>query len=181
MSNVFFIADTHFNHAKVLTFDESTRPFKTIEEHDEALIANWNNVVRPGDFVYHLGDVYLGKDPEQFKQIMKRLNGVKTLVRGNHDTFPTEVYTEVFAHVHGVHGKYGFVMSHVPLHPDSVTRWGLNVHGHLHSNRVTMTKLSENGWVNDHVDPRYYCVSVEQHNLTPVSIDTLRYNIKNQS
>lgn len=171
--NVFFISDTHFNHEKVLTFEPQSRPFPAIEAHDEALIANWNARVRPKDIVWHLGDVYLGHDREQFLKLMRRLNGDKRLIRGNHDTLPLAVYEQAFNEVLGVWPKYGFVMSHVPLHPDSVERWGVNVHGHLHSNRIMRHRRS--GFFTYHEpDPRYVCVSVNQTGLAPISLDELR-------
>lgn len=171
--NVFFTADTHFNHAKVIQFEPSLRPFKTIEEHDEELIKRWNDRVRPKDIVWHLGDVWLGKhsDAFHFHSIMHRLNGIKYLVRGNHDTLPLDLYHTAFKEIYGVHEKYGFVMSHVPLHPNSVDRWGLNVHGHLHSQKVQQFDGDHYGMRDD---PRYFCVSVEQHNLAPISLDELR-------
>lgn len=169
MSGVYFTSDTHFGHEKVLKFEAEHRPFKTIKEHDEALIARWNKVVHPKDIVYHLGDLYLGRDVPYFDSIMERLNGRKILVRGNHDTLPLECYAKHFKEVHGVLGKYGFVMSHVPLHPDSVERWGVNVHGHLHSNQIKWYGIEDNPQ-----HPSYYCVSVEQHNLTPVNLNNMR-------
>lgn len=173
MSAVWFIGDTHFGHEKVITFEPEHRPFATIEEHDEELIKRWNDTIRPKDLVWHLGDVYLGRDALAFCKLMTRLNGRKHLVRGNHDTLPTEVYTNVFKEVHGVVGKYGFVMSHVPLHPESVKRWGLNVHGHLHSHKV-MVETGVGLWALRDFDPAYYCVSVEAHGLKPVSLETIR-------
>lgn len=176
MPNIFFTADTHFNHTKILAFEPMVRDFDSIQEHDEELIKRWNARVRPSDTIWHLGDVYLGKDQAHFIEIMKRLNGKKHLVRGNHDTFHTKTYLEAgFDGIYGVWPKYDFVMSHTPLHPDSVDRWKLNVHGHLHSHRVT--KRMYNGeydaqW--EITDGRYFCVSVEQHGLTPVSLDEIR-------
>lgn len=160
MMKIFFTADTHFGHTKVITFESSTRAFSSIEEHDEELIKRWNDRVRPKDIIWHLGDVYFGKKGEGLIGLMKRLNGHKQLIRGNHDTLPTSDYLECFEGIYGVWPKYDFVMSHVPLHPDSVDRWGLNVHGHLHSNSID--------------DPRYRCVSVEHTNLAPISLDELR-------
>ncbi len=49
MSNKFYISDWHYGHANVLAFDN--RPFKTIEEMDNALVERWNAVVKPGDTV----------------------------------------------------------------------------------------------------------------------------------
>jgi calcineurin-like phosphoesterase family protein len=39
---VWFTSDTHFCHAKVAEL----RGFATRDEHDEAIIANWNQIVR---------------------------------------------------------------------------------------------------------------------------------------
>lgn len=83
----FFTADTHFGHKGVLSM--AGRPFASIEEHDEALIAAWNAVVGPRDEVYHLGDFGMRGAPERYAQIFKRLRGRKCLVRGNHDKTKT--------------------------------------------------------------------------------------------
>lgn len=170
MSAVYFTADTHFGHSNILKYEPEHRPFKSIEEHDEELIKRWNSVVRKQDLVWHLGDLFLGNDLDYFEHIMCRLNGEKVLLRGNHDTLPLWLYAKYFTNVLGVWPKYGAVLSHVPLHPDSLNRrnWNVNVHGHLHHNRV---KYKLDGEL---LDMRYYCVSVEQHNLTPVSLEQIR-------
>ena len=51
----YFIADLHFGHQNALAFD--ARPFKTIEEHDQMIVDNWNDVVGIDDDVFILGDV----------------------------------------------------------------------------------------------------------------------------
>ncbi len=85
MNKTFFIADTHFGHLNILRL--SKRPFRTIAEHDEALVQNWNRVVTPDDTVYHLGDFAYGLDDEgdRLQWLFSRLNGRKHLVLGNHD------------------------------------------------------------------------------------------------
>ena len=55
-SKVFLTADTHFRHKIVY----ESRGFKSVEEHDERLIKDWNGVVRPQDYTAHLGDFVLG-------------------------------------------------------------------------------------------------------------------------
>ena len=79
---VWFTSDTHFGHANIVKY--SGRPFADVYEMNEALILNWNAVVRPGDVVYHLGDFALC-DVENASKIVKRLMGQKYLVFGNHD------------------------------------------------------------------------------------------------
>lgn len=81
----FYIADTHFCHPRILKMCD--RPFQSIEDHDEAIVANWNSVVREEDIVYHLGDVgfHLALNSERVRSLFFRLKGRKHLVIGNHD------------------------------------------------------------------------------------------------
>lgn len=86
-SRTLFCADTHWSHRAILGHRFGlNRPFATIDEHDEALIARWNAAVRPGDTVWHLGD-FSHRCPEgRARAIFARLNGRRRfLVRGNHD------------------------------------------------------------------------------------------------
>lgn len=80
--NYWFTSDTHFGHERVIGY--SGRPFSSAKEMDEAMIHNWNAVVRPGDCVYHLGDFALC-DEDRAVRIAKSLMGQKFLVFGNHD------------------------------------------------------------------------------------------------
>ncbi len=92
--NIWFTADTHFNHENCIKY--SKRPFKDNENMTEQLIANWNERVRPGDTVYHLGDFAMtwnrgknspraGEDTKKVEAILRRLHGQKHLIKGNHD------------------------------------------------------------------------------------------------
>lgn len=86
--NVWFTADTHFNHANIIKYCK--RPFSSSQEMDEALIANWNSRVKDNDTVYFLGDFCFAKGSqadriEIVKKYLNRLNGKIHMVRGNHD------------------------------------------------------------------------------------------------
>ncbi len=81
MTAVFFTSDTHFLHEMVA----GLRGFAATEEHDEAVIVNWNRAVRPDDLVWHLGDVGIGNETRILEQAA-RLNGRKQLITGNHDS-----------------------------------------------------------------------------------------------
>lgn len=78
----FFTSDTHFGHKNIIEY--CNRPYKTVEEMNQAMIDNWNAVVGPTDTIYHLGDVSFMK-VEKTAEIIKQLNGHKILIRGNHD------------------------------------------------------------------------------------------------
>lgn len=80
--NIFFTADHHFGHENIIKFSE--RPFESLEHMNEELIKRWNEKIGPGDTVYHLGDISLGK-PDFTKEILDRLNGNIHLIKGNHE------------------------------------------------------------------------------------------------
>ena len=155
MNRIFVVSDTHFGHKKVIEFEREHRPFATIDEHDRELVARWNAVVKPKDTVWHLGDVFLGKDSHL---VLGELNGIKRLVLGNHDVYPREIYAQHFSKIFGAAELRGCILTHVPVHPYQLeSRYRLNIHGHRHSKRMG--------------DSRYRCVSVEQTGLTPILLD----------
>jgi len=171
--NKFFISDTHFGHANILTFKNSNsgspmRVFKDVEEMDEHMVTQWNSVVRPCDRVYHLGDVVMNR---KFLPIVERLNGKKVLIMGNHDIFGSKEYLKYFEDVRAykIFPKERIICSHIPVYSEVFPRWELNVHGHLHDNNVK--EFSE----------KYLNVSVEQINYTPIAFDTILSLLGTQS
>jgi len=178
--NIFFIGDTHFGHEKPYTTflrkDGSfLRPHGSAAAGDEAMIDNWNLVVKPNDKVYHVGDVSMHK---KYLHLLDRLNGEKVLIRGNHDLENASVYLQYFKDVRGCHQFDGLLITHIPVHPDSLGRWGFNVHGHLHANRVQReVEISNDGSLSVYRienDPRYFNVSVECINYTPISLEQIK-------
>jgi hypothetical protein len=94
------------------------------------------------------------------------LNGDKVLIKGNHDIFRLEEYTEHFREIRAYHVLSGMILSHIPIHETSLGRFGVNIHGHLHSNRVMKDMLHNRGV--EVIDPRYHCVCVEQTDFRPI-------------
>ncbi|SFM23341.1 metallophosphoesterase [Methylobacterium pseudosasicola] len=86
-SRTLFSSDHHFGHRALLGERMTTRrPFSSVEEHDEALIANWNAAVGPEDTVWHLGDFCYRCGEDYARSVFARLRGRRRfLVRGNHD------------------------------------------------------------------------------------------------
>jgi calcineurin-like phosphoesterase family protein len=131
----------------------------------EVLIENHNRVVRPTDKVYFIGDVVIKKP---YLPLLNKFNGKKRLVLGNHDVFTN--YTPYFQKICGVRifaiNGLKAILSHIPIHPSSIVEGHVNIHGHLHKNQ--------------HSDPRYINVCVEQNNFTPINIDELITITKNR-
>ena len=178
MSAVFLVSDTHFGHAGVCHFlrNDGTklRPWDDPEAMDEAMVQAWNETVRPKDKVYHLGDVVINR---RHLKTLARLNGDKVLIKGNHDIFKLEDYTPYFRDIRGYHVMNGMILSHIPVHESNLYRFGTNIHGHLHSNRVTMldTYLSK-----PVIDARYQCVCVEQTDFRPILFEDVIKRIKEE-
>lgn len=177
MTNIFLIADTHWGHENAWkTFQHHLggplRPFSSTEEMDEAMVTNWNNTVGPQDKVYHLGDVAMSK---RHLTTLGRLNGTKVLIKGNHDNFPLNLLMPYFKDIRAYHHLDKILMSHVPIHPSSFPRFKGNIHGHTHDRRVMKANQYTAG---EHVDPKYFCVSVEQINYTPIYFEEVRKHFK---
>ena len=171
MPSVWLTSDTHFGHTGVCRFTREDgvtklRPWTDPGEMDEAMVKLWNDRVRPKDKVYHLGDVVINR---KFLHILDRLNGDKVLIKGNHDIFRLEDYYPRFRDIRGYHVLNGMIMSHVPVHTDSIERFGTNIHGHLHAHRVMR---------DGSVDPRYHSVCVEHTDYAPISLEEVMDRIR---
>lgn len=166
------IADPHFGHKNILTFkrDDGSplRDFKSVEEMDTTIVDRWNERVDDKDRVYVLGDVVMNRNQ---LPTLYRLKGRKVLVKGNHDIFSLKDYAPFFDDIRAYVVKKApdgrkVCMSHIPIHPDSVGRWGINIHGHLHYQKVD--------------DPRYVCVSVEHTDYAPVEWNDVLKNVSSK-
>jgi calcineurin-like phosphoesterase family protein len=176
MANIFLCSDHHLSHSGIITFTSNgvdiIRKFDTIEAHDEHLIEQHNKVVKPADRVYFLGDVVFSK---KHIHLLSRMHGRKVLVKGNHDKLRLIDYAPYFDDIRGCHQFDGMFLSHVPIHPQSLSRWKVNVHGHLHHNRVMVDK-PKNSY---DYDERYQNVSMEQLiQYTPISLEEMKSRLK---
>lgn len=159
MRNIFVISDTHFNHANIIRY--CNRPFESVEHMNEAMITNWNSMVKHKDIVYHLGDVYFGSQKEA-DEILYRLHGEKRLILGNHDNGKDTVLQKHFQKIMLWRDfmEFGLHLTHVPIHQSSILHDRINVHGHIHD------KQSPDG--------PYKCLCVEHTEYKPVPIEEIR-------
>lgn len=186
MPSVFLVSDTHFGHAGVCRFTESDgvtkiRPWTDPDEMDEEMVKRWNETVRPNDKVYHLGDVVINR---KALKTLSRLNGDKVLIRGNHDIFRDDEYRMYFRELRAYHVMNGMILSHIPVHPESLGRFGTNIHGHLHTNRVKKivgvnVRTGELKYSTEN-DVRYHCVCVEQTDFRPILLEDVFKRIKEE-
>lgn len=132
---IFFTSDTHFSHTRIIELCK--RPFSSVEEMDETMVARWNERVQPGDTVYHLGDFTL-KGADVGARFLSRLYGRITLLVGNHDQdvvvrFPLWEYTAPYLEIFedGQH----IVLCHYAMRTwRRANKGALMLYGHSHGN-----------------------------------------------
>jgi calcineurin-like phosphoesterase family protein len=166
MKRIFFIGDNHFGDDTIRMLE--TRPFKTVEEQTEKMVALWNEVVTNEDIVYIVGDfINPNADGYHFEKI-KNLKGHKILIRGNHDTESDEFYYAL-----GIEKIYDltvivddfWIISHEPKYVNKNFPYA-NIFAHVHNNPIYKT-YSE----------RHYCVSAERINFRPILFSEIKKKI----
>lgn len=136
MGKIFYTSDLHLGHYNAIRFDN--RPWNTVDEMDEGIIQRWNKKVSANDTVYILGDVSWHKDVKQTVALLKRLNGKKILICGNHDYHRNKPeFVACFEYIKDYDeirdGKYNVVLSHYPIMFYKNQRRGwVHLYGHLH-------------------------------------------------
>ena len=126
MSHVYVTSDWHLGHKGIT--NHFRKQFPSDHVHDGYIYDQAHQRLTKRDTLFCLGDMaftYEGLD------MIGCLPGRKILVRGNHDTFPTQDYLKVFDEVHGAYRYKGAFLTHIPIHPMELFR-GYNVHGHCH-------------------------------------------------
>lgn len=159
---IYFIADTHFNHANIIKY--CNRPFNNIDEMNEYIINKWNSTIKDNDIVYHLGDVGFGALAE-VKNLIERLKGTKVLIRGNHDLkISINTWEEIgFSKVYKKKIILdNFLLTHAPT--EEVEKGQINIFGHIHNK-----PLDEKFNKRNHI-----CVSCDVIDYTPISIEEIK-------
>lgn len=159
------ISDTHFFHDNIIKY--CNRPFVDSKVMNECLVSNWNAKVKPGDIIYHLGDVVCGSnDVEAISELMDQLNGEKHHIIGNHDkakrmsTLKGYFQTSAFRREISV-GSTLVVMEHYPLitWPDAYTGRSVHLFGHCHNTVQGLGRSCD--------------VGVDAMNFEPVNLDEI--------
>ena len=157
---IWLVSDTHFFHANIAEY--CSRP----DGWQNLILENWNRFILPGDTVFHLGDLALGKK-ENLQALAPLLNGNLFLMRGNHDRCGSAFYESLGIKLvkDPYWLEYGsglkLVFSHRPIVP--LLPGMLNLHGHIHNN--TAPELS----------PRHINLSIEVRQYRPWKLgDVLR-------
>lgn len=115
----YYISDLHFFHDNMNTKMDK-RGFESLEVMNEYMISQWNKKVRKNDEVVILGDLSIEKG-EKTNEILRRLNGRKYLVVGNHDrylkdkVFDKSLFKTIEPYMELNDNKRKIVLSHYPI------------------------------------------------------------------
>lgn len=149
---VFWTSDIHFFHDKIQAFCPNTRAGDTIEEMNELIIEKWNKTVRKRDRIFHLGDFSFGSY-DQTLAVLKRLNGAKEFIEGNHDTHALRSVIKKNPNLVQSYKSYDevkvakekFVLFHFPIECWNGMHHGrIHIHGHCHGQTSHNSKLMYN-------------------------------------
>jgi len=160
----FFTADEHYYHANIIRY--CNRPFKNVEEMNEALIDNHNSIVESGDTVVHAGDFTLLKDRKKIQQhLIDRLNGNHIFLRGSHDYWLSRKHS-IQIWEHNLAGQ--FVV---------VCHYALRVWARSHYNSWHLFAHSHGG-----LDPigKSWDIGVDTNNFFPYSLDQINDIMKDR-
>ena len=156
-------ADQHFYHKNIIRFAE--RPYENIDHMTEQLIANHNDYVGKDDVCIWVGDVGFGND-RQINNVLRRCNGYKILVVGNHDLNKGKVRNLNFDEIYPAYLHEDMLFTHYPM--ENIPWPWFNVHGHIH--------IGGNHDYYEH--PLQYNVNCEFHGYRPVELDEVKRIVK---
>ena len=162
---IWFTADTHFGHGGALGL--FARPFASVAEMDEGIIARWNERVGAADEVWHLGDFAVltkrAREAGRLDELLDRLNGTKRLVAGNNDDDAVRTahgWREVADYAELTVEGTSLVLCHYAFRSwKSQHKGWWNLHGHSHGRLDRMTRQRD--------------VGVDCHDFAPVTLGML--------
>lgn len=171
----FFSSDHHFSHNNIIRY--AKRPFKNVDEMNEAMIERHNSVVTPQDIVWFIGDFTFDRDEERVKRLIRRLNGEINFVKGNHDKplmspriraefnqFVNSCHHEIYVPDATIeHGRQAITLCHFAMRV-----WNKSHHGAFHLYGHSHGSLPE--------DPnsRSFDIGVDEWDFYPVSYEQVK-------
>lgn len=184
--NTWFTSDLHFDHKNIIEFCD--RPFTKdnwgVSYMNEKIVSNYNSLVGVDDECYFLGDIAFQLGGGSLKHV-KRMNGTKYLVPGNHDkcwkpkdlnnkfkgmyeeagfiVLDEQVQLEEFLLCHfPFTGDHTYDDRYIQYRPKDEGQW--LIHGHVHD-----TWLQRGKAIN---------VGIDAWGGFPVSIETIRSMVR---
>lgn len=155
---IFVWSDLHIYHANVIKY--CNRPFVDVIKMNNALLANYNEVVSDDDICVWVGDIGF-KGTTFINEWLDQCKGHKILVVGNHDFNKGKVrdlnVEQKLLFLTCLYDNINLIFTHYPF--INLPKGYISIHGHTHTFNLPST--------------RHINVSVEQLNYRPVELKTL--------
>ena len=152
----YFTSDLHLGHSNIIQYRDV---FHNQEEHDEYILTKISELTKR-DLLFVLGDFIFDSDNYQYyiDEISKMPVRIK-LIMGNHDS--KRLYKEErFEMQLPLFSYKNMWVSHCPIHPQELRGRKLNIHGHLHKERIP--------------DNNYFNVNIDVNDYQFVPLDVIR-------
>lgn len=164
-----FTSDWHLWHDNIIKY--SKRPFKNVEEMNDAIINTFYSKVKNGDILYFVGDFAFSNKSkiEKITETIRELTEYATIhfILGNHDYVLREVFEKYCASVSPLKvvkiDDHKISLCHFPMHSFSGShhnQW--HVYGHHHRN------------TNNEIAGKRYNVTLDANNYQIISFDELK-------
>ena len=169
---IWFSSDLHLGHSNMYKFTNydgtKCRPWDNYEEAEEYMLQEFNKVLKPNDTLYILGDVASKTDRASYF-----FNALvpcrRILLMGNHDNkIGFKFLSKYFNEIRGAYNLENYIMTHIPVSSGSKGRFKTNIHGHTHSNLIT---IDNNGKI---PDPWYRNVCVERTGFKLINFSEIK-------
>lgn len=157
----FFTSDWHLGDPRL---DILRRPFDSPEEMAEHIVREHNKIVGPEDTIYVIGDAFT-KTAFPTGNALERMNGIKILIKGNHDVHADKAYVDWFDVVvpdgGGIELEIDGIDCWLTHYPTQSRADKFNLVGHVHGIwRVAKNALN---------------VGVDVHHFRPLSEKDVRF------
>ena len=166
----YYISDTHFGHKKLIQMSPSLQRYgQSYDILERNIIEAWNNKVKLGDLVYHLGDFMFYKDLDNALRLIDALNGQIYFILGNHDDSKIFYNNKLLKKVAKVtreatkikDGDNTIILHHYPMWDwQSMWRGSYHFYGHIHEE-------------NRYPRPKSYYVGMESIGIAPLSFEEI--------
>lgn len=167
----FFTADWHLGHNNIIKYCD--RPFKNTDEMDSVLINNVNEVAKPDDRVYNLGDVGMFRDTDRLRAYRQRIVCKNVFViLGNHDQRNKKDIARYFTvlpaeYEYTSDDGYRIILNHYAMRVWSSSHHGVvHLYGHSHGTLPPIPGMAA------------YDVGVDPRNYRPDSLDQVKAEMK---
>lgn len=172
----YYISDLHFGDERIMNLCE--RPFDNLKIYEKSIIDKWNAKVREEDTVYLLGDI-AANDYFYVIDIIKRLNGKKHLIVGNHDVEMLEFYGmhKVFDSIKYMceikdNGRTVFLCHYPVMDWGDLSKEIYHVYGHIH-NKTIKNNLAYNQIKKYYSNKLGFNCCVDVTKFEPVTLDEM--------